>query len=602
LVFIQFNRHEDRQLSPLPETHVDTGAGLERIAAYLQGTSSAYEIDIFQPIIEKIALLLSRPYQDDLTGMPHRVLADHCRTLAFAIADNVMPSNEGRGYVLRRILRRGLRYARLCDVREPIIHKLVAPLIQTMGHVYPQLVERQAFIESVILAEEESFLRTLETGLQHFSEVVAAHRSRNLNQISGPDLFKLYDTFGFPLDLTQLMAEELGMAVDVDGFERALAAQREQSRKARQVHVATYGGVPKGGEARVVEHEPEVTNMARHHTGTHLLHEALRQVLGTHVQQAGSLVDVDRLRFDFTHPKPLTEKQLEEVQQIVKQKIVENIAVQAFEKPIVEAKALGALALFGEKYDDVVRVIQIGDFSMELCGGHHVPETAVIESLEIIHESGIAAGVRRIEAIAGNVNIEARQQVKRQELQDLLSSREARLHILNQEIFNLDSSIKIAVHTPRSLFSLKDLESETEQVSHMIRDAEKQVLQIQQRKISQDSAALLASAKVIGDTNWRILAHFFSGADVPTLRAYSDVLMNGQGKLILVLAGEKSENASVLVKLSDEQEVPEGYEVSEIIRRITEVAGGRGGGKGTLAQAGGLDAKQLRILIDEWAR
>lgn len=301
LVFIQYERQKDGRLEPLPNTHVDTGMGLERLCAYLQGTTSAYMTDLFQPIIKQIETLSGKVYTDTLDGMSHRVMADHIRTLVMGIADNVMPSNDGRGYVLRRLLRRALRYAQLIGFKEPVLYKLVDVVVDSFADYYPHVQERRDFITQVVKSEEQSFLRTLESGLVLFEELAADMAEQGRTQIGGAEAFKLYDTYGFPLDLTQVLATEKGLSVDMAGFDTHLNAQREKSRKASKVHDASFTDVPKGGEARLVKTPEERINMARHHTGTHLIHEALRRVLGDHVFQAGSLVDIDHLRFDFTH-------------------------------------------------------------------------------------------------------------------------------------------------------------------------------------------------------------------------------------------------------------------------------------------------------------
>jgi alanyl-tRNA synthetase len=484
LVFMQYDLQPDGSRQPLPKPSVDTGAGLERIAAVLQDVPSNYDTDLFAPLIERAAAVVGRPYDRGPGGAPFRVLADHARAVAFLLADGVYPSSDGRGYVLRRILRRAVRHAWLLGRREPTLVELTDRVVDQMHGVYPELAARRAHIAKVTRAEEERFLETIEGGLQRLDELQGAAG------ISGEEAFKLYDTYGFPLDLTQLIAGERGQSVDAAGFERALAAQRERSRRARPsgpvvrraagagewVNVkpearqrwigyertraetellafrqsgdalelileenpfyAESGGqvsdtgVVRGagweltvedvekvdGRSAVVGHfaEPfEATpaealvnesrrhNVARNHTATHLVHAALRKILGTHVRQAGSVVAPDRLRFDFTHHGPLDESTLSRVEEEVNEHIWQNLPVATREMPYTEALAAGAMAFFTEKYGDVVRVVDVPGVSLELCGGTHVDKTGEIALFRFTHETGSQAGVRRIEAITG---------------------------------------------------------------------------------------------------------------------------------------------------------------------------------------------------------
>ena len=424
LVFIQYNRLQSGQLEQLPEMHVDTGAGLERIVAYLQNTPSNYQTDLFNPIIKKIETISGAAYYENDAGMPHRVLADHVRTLCFGIADNVMPSNEGRGYVLRRLLRRALRYAKKIGVETPILYQLVPDIIDVLGNHFSHLTERQSFIQSVIKAEEESFLETLSAGLQLVEKLVVSLKASQQAQVSGEDAFKLYDTYGFPVDLTQILAKENQLDVDLDSFHRLLEEQRQRSRASSQfeamsvekdavtvtkesfakcnLHLAEDLNVAKGGEARVISDPDEKVKMAFHHTGTHLLHEVLRQTLGTHVQQAGSLVDTHRLRFDFTHFESINNNVLNYIENEVNKHITLNHTVAISHGTLAEAKEKGAMALFGEKYDETnVRVVDIGGISIECCAGTHVKETGRLEHLKLISETAVATGTRRIEALVG---------------------------------------------------------------------------------------------------------------------------------------------------------------------------------------------------------
>ncbi len=494
LVFMQFDRDAKGELHPLPAPCVDTGAGLERIAAVLQGVDSNYHTDLFRPLLDRVAEVVGRPYDSSLEeGVSYRVLADHARAVAFLLADGVFPSNEGRGYVLRRILRRAVRHAWLLGLRESALAQVVDAVVDTMGDAYPELRDRRRHLVQTTGGEEERFLATIEGGMSRFEELAPARGPGG--SIPGVEAFRLYDTFGFPLDLTQLMAEERGYAVDVTGFEEALGAQRARSRadraasgigveddgsgegwnevsaeaqafvgyhttrvvteviafrpdgdslglvlrenpfyaesggqvsdggevlgsgwtlhvsEVRKVHgrTALFGAVegtfprapvaPLAAEAVVpasVRHDTE-----RNHTATHLLHAALREVLGDHVVQRGSLVAPDRLRFDFAHGAPLTAEERERVEALVNEGVWADHAVNIGHRAYPDAVRAGAMALFGEKYGDEVRVVHVPGVSMELCGGTHVRHTGEIGLFRLLSESGVAAGIRRVEALTG---------------------------------------------------------------------------------------------------------------------------------------------------------------------------------------------------------
>ena len=485
LVFMQYDLQPDGSRKNLPKPSVDTGAGLERIASVMQNVPSNFDTDLFQPIIAHAVEIVGRPYDRGALGAPYRVLADHARAVAFLLADGVYPSNEGRGYVLRRILRRAVRHAWLLGRREPTLAPLTRAVSGVMGEVYPELVSKEQHIERVTRAEEERFLETIEGGLGRLEEL------KESGTISGEDAFKLYDTYGFPIDLTQMIASERGQAVDAEGFEQALGQQRQRSRAARKAAAGVGEGRRRGGEwvqvkskgkqkwigyeetraetepiafrqtgdqlELILEENPfyaesggqvsdtgivkgdgwELTvedvekvdgrsavvgtfgetfeptpalaqvnesrrrNIERNHTATHLVHAALRKILGTHVHQAGSVVAPERLRFDFSHHGPIKGDQLAAVEAEVNAHVWENLPIETREMAYKDAIAAGAMALFGEKYGDVVRVVDVSGVSLELCGGTHVGSTGQIALFRFTHETGAAAGVRRIEALTG---------------------------------------------------------------------------------------------------------------------------------------------------------------------------------------------------------
>ena len=481
LVFIQFNRKKDGSMEDLPKKHVDTGAGLERICSVMQNKDSNYKTDLFSKTIKDLERFSNSRYEDN--EISYNVICDHIRMLSFAIADGVIPSNDGRGYVVRRVLRRGSKFAMNLEIKEPILFKLVDSVVSTMSSHYPELKEKQKYIEQTILSEEQSFLRTLENGVVQFEKIV---KSTDENQIEGKDAFKLYDTYGFPLDLTQLMAEERNMTVDVKGFDNEMEKQKKLAKSGQKFEMdnidliwkletdqshSTFVGydstsitskiinystnndkliivlektpfyAESGGQigdtgviendnflAKVIDtqkngdfilhfckvekgnikndlnvkciiDEDRRKNIRINHTATHLLHQSVKDVLGEHVNQAGSLVHPEYLRFDITHPNKISVKELNEIETIIEKKIDEDIAIKTSVKSLNEAKKEGATALFGEKYGDKVRVVTIGEFSKELCGGTHVSTTGKINKFKIKHDKAISSGIRRIHAI-----------------------------------------------------------------------------------------------------------------------------------------------------------------------------------------------------------
>ena len=653
LVFIQYNRDDTGALRPLPEKHVDTGMGFERICSLLQGAESNYETDVFQPLIGRIAELTGKEYSGE-RRVPMQVIADHVRTLSFAMADGVMPSNEGRGYVLRRILRRAARYARQLDQHDPFIHQLVGTLGATMGHVFPEVATKKDHIDLVIRSEEESFGKTLDRGLDIFARFAAK------GQITGDDAFQLYDTYGFPLDLTELMAREQGIPlVERKEFDHALEAQRQRARRATRAQFSATEGIgdaleeahslfvgydeleieaqvvraegdedsrvwlvldrtpfyaeaggqvgdrgriegegfvvevedvqkARGGivhKGRLVEGETEALagtvvarvdrqarrDAERNHTATHLLHESLRQTLGDHVGQMGSLVAPDRLRFDFSHFASVDPEQLREIEERVNEQIRADLAVSTFQEELEKAKAMGAQALFGEKYDDQVRVVRIGDFSLELCGGTHVRSTGEIGAFDLLSESGIAAGVRRSEALTG-AGAERAVRLRRQVLADLGT----RLNAAPEELAD-----KIEALLGRN------------------RQLERSLDELRRRVAALEMSDLSNGAREVEGVT--VVARRTEAEDVPSLRAMADGLRESLGSGVGVLGADIGGKVSFIAVVTDDLIKGRGLKAGDIVRGVAQLAGGSGGGKAHLAQAGGRDPSKLDEALEQVA-
>jgi alanyl-tRNA synthetase len=673
LVFIQFNRKSAAQLDRLRANYVDTGAGLERIAAVLQNKSSNYDTDLFSGIISAIADETGHKYTSQLeskTDSAFRVIADHVRSVAFAIADGVTPSNEGRGYVIRRILRRAARFGRVLGMHEPFIYRLVGILADTMGEAFSEIKERADFVATVIEAEEEGFGRTLDRGLEIFAS--AAGRAKD-KIISGEDAFQLYDTYGFPLDLTGLMAREQGMKVDTEQFDELMEDQRARARAAQKSSSPTIdltgvqlpatddsakyeaescisnvvgwidsegfetegilteqsgnvglvvqksclyaeaggqigdGGTiisDDGGGEFVVETTEKIGNCIVHHgkmasgtisannkvtvtvdknradskknhTATHLLQWALRQVLGESVTQQGSLVCPDYLRFDFTYPKALTTGQLKHVEHLVRERIAENIPVTCAVMAIEEARKLGAMALFGEKYGDQVRVVAIGSenestvkdaFSREFCGGTHVANTGEIGSFKVTKEESISAGVRRITALAGRG------------LNDYLTKR--------SEI--VDDLVEMLKVPPEQLPGrIRKLIDDNKELAKQLKSAAK--------KGGTDTIIeannLLAEAEKIGDTS--IIVGQVSPAPIDQVRSAIDSLKKKAKSAAIVLGFAESDDKVTLLAAMTDDLVKNGLKAGQIVKTIAPIIDGRGGGRPHLAQAGGKNSVKL---------
>jgi alanyl-tRNA synthetase len=651
LVFMQFNRDARGQMTPLPKPSVDTGMGIERLAAVLQGVHSNYEIDLFRSLIEASA---------DVTGASNledkslRVIADHIRSCAFLVVDGVVPSNEGRGYVLRRIIRRAIRHGHKLGMKDPFFHRLVLPLDKEMGAAYPELSERRELVERVLAQEEDRFAETLDQGIrlldQAIEDLSGAH-------IPGEVAFKLYDTYGFPVDLTADVARERGLSVDREGFDKHMAAQRQRARDAstfgaaatghmdvsgksaftgyeslnveaevlallcdgkpverlqpedqgivvldctpfysesggqvgdrgtlegdsvkfevrdtqRQGDVAAHVGVLTDGELHVGDNlqarvDAETRRaIARNHSATHLLHAALRAQLGDHVQQKGSLVASERLRFDFSHFEPVSSDQLRAIERQVNGWILGNDASVTRVVPLDEAMQSGAVALFGEKYEDPVRVLSIGDFSTELCGGTHVERAGDIGLFKLTSETGIAAGVRRVEAVTGERAL------------DWLASAERRL----DDVADLLKSDREAV-----------VEKVAQVVSHS-RELERDLDRLKSRLAASHGEDLAAQA--VDVDGLKILAARLDGVDAKGLRATVDQLKNKLGSAAVVLATVDGDKVSLVAGVT--ADYTDRIEAGPLANFVAQQVGGRGGGRPDMAQAGGNDPSRLEQAI-----
>ena len=646
LVFIQNNRIEDGSLTDLPAKHVDTGAGFERIVSVLQNRTSNYATDLFMPIIQKVENLTGKSYQDN--PVPFQVIADHIRMLSFSIADGCMPGNEGRGYVLRRILRRAARFGRMLDQHQPFIYNLIDIVGEIMGDFFPEVVEKRAHIEKVVKAEESSFNDTLDRGLIHFDKVL---KNVSGNMISGVEAFRLYDTYGFPLDLTQLMAREKGLDVDEKGYIAEMDQQKKRAKASgkfvaevdelkwkhvskgkdsdfkgyetlstdsqirRYTHqndhilvvldktpfyaesggqIGDTGTIKGNGVELVVE---DVTNnggtsihyckgtidekakgkvqclvdsdhrqnIRKNHTATHLMHQALKLILGDHVHQAGSLVHPDYLRFDLTHFEKLTSDQISEIETMVNREILLNNALDISVKNFDEAKKQGAVAMFGEKYGDEVRVVTVADFSMELCGGTHVERTGDIGLFKITEESSLASGVRRIVAVTGPKAVE---------------------HIQKQAatLGNIQSQLN------------SGMEQVSERIDQLLAQKKKIEKELKRQKKSGtafNAKSLVEKAKLVGGQS--IVIQMTDAGSMDELKGYGDslltVLKSGVGVL-----GAEAEKPSVVVVVSQDL-VKRGLKAGDLAELIGNEMGGGGGGKPHLATAGGQDAKGLKSAM-----
>lgn len=670
LVFIQYNRDQSGTLEPLPATHVDTGMGFERITSILQGVDSNYNTDLFIPLLDTISDMTGIDYAEDINGLPHRVIADHIRCLTFTIGDGVMPSNDGRGYVIRRILRRAVLYGKKLGMNEPFIYRLVDKVSDLMGNVFPDVLPRKEFITRTIQAEENRFHQTLARGLEILEQSIDTLKDDGKTELDGERAFELYDTFGFPLDLTQLLTQERGFSVDEVGFEDNMAKQRERGRAAWQAtgsganddeislyaevlkeagstefvgymdstidseivaliagaesvarakqddevsvllkHTPFYGesggqvgdiGLLESSEAKLkvldtikpspdlIVHkcsvlEGEITPFTKvkaqididrrnaiaiSHTATHLLHSGLRNILGTHVAQAGSLVQSGRLRFDFNHYEAVSSEQLREIETYINEKVRSNDAIEINEMSLDKAKERGALAFFGDKYGDIVRVVQAGEYSVELCGGTHVHATGELGYVKLVSESSIAAGVRRVEALTGSVALTT-----------------------NQEDEAFLSEVSNLLKTPKA-----GLSDRIQQLLQEQRELEQQVQQLKSQNALSNIDTMVDGVTIVDD-NIKVVATRLEKTDRDSLRQMVDELKTRLKSGVVALVSVSGDDAAFIVGVTSDLVKDRGLNAGKLIQEITQIADGRGGGRPELAQGGAKNLDKVDEAI-----
>lgn len=655
LVFIQYNRDQDGKLHELPAKHVDTGMGFERLCAVIQKKNSNYDTDVFAPVIEAVSKLAKIPYEKEEDMVAMRVIADHIRTLTFAIADGAVPGNEGRGYVLRRILRRAARYGRKLNLKKPFLYKIVNTLVENMGYQFPEITGNQGNVEKIIKAEEESFNATLDRGIELFEGIVKGMKEKGITVIPGEDVFKLYDTFGFPVDLTNVMAREAGFSIDEDRFNVLMEEQKARARKSTKDKIAhahvvvdSFAGFEllsedqtrflgydnMTGEGKVVgiKYEGEQTlvvldqtpfyaesggqcsdtgtltagtevldvvdltkingvvvhivdnpkkvkiglnstitasvdvvrrwDIMRNHSATHFLHAALREVLGNHVQQSGSYVGPDRLRFDFTHFQKVGEEELKRIETIVNEKIRESLPRNHHkDTPFEEAKKMGALMFFGDKYGDKVNVVQFGNYTMEFCGGTHVENGAQIGMMKILSESSIASGVRRIEAVTGS----------------------------GVEKFIESQDAKIKFH-----------EARINEILEEKRKLEKELAEIKLKEKLGGIDSVVNSAKTINGIS--VYMGKVEVSNMDELKSMGDELRNkmksGAGLLISTI----EDKVAIVVVVTDDLIKDKKLSAGKIVGDVAKIVGGGGGGRPHLATAGGKDVSKIDEALAEFEK
>ncbi|WP_422444004.1 alanine--tRNA ligase [Thermoanaerobacterium sp. DL9XJH110] len=663
LVFMQYNRDEKGNLSPLPRPSIDTGMGLERIATVMQNVYSNYDTDLLRPIIAFVENMTGKKYYGDERGFPFRVIADHSRAVTFLISDGVVPGNEGRSYVLRRILRRAARFGKELDLNEPFLYKVVPQVVSLMQDAYPELKKNAGYIQTVVRFEEERFHETLNDGLKMLYEGIGQLEKERTKVVPGEMAFMLYDTYGFPLDLTKDIAEEKGFQVDIKAFEELMARQREKAKAARkenykidglfeimaplpQTEFVGYESLESEGLVRLIisdqkpvescddksgevilvldrtpfygesggqvgdtgtiENEEfkfrvintqktpdgkiyhigkiesgSVTikkavfsrvdgerrkNIARNHSATHLLHRALKDVLGEHVNQAGSLVDENRLRFDFSHYSALTPEEIHEIERRVNEAVLGNLPVRIQETTVQEAQKHGAIALFGEKYGEKVRLVSMGDYSKELCGGTHVKSTAEIGMFKIISESSIGAGLRRIEAVTGR-NL---------------------INYLDQTLNFINSAAALLKVGPQ------EVTKKIEELMEKLKNQEREIETLKQHLINLQVDEIIKKKFRINEID--VISTRVKAKDIDDLRRMSDMLRQKMKSGLIVLGSAVGEKVNFVATVSDDL-IQKGYHAGKIVREVARIAGGSGGGRSDFAQAGGKNPAKLEEAL-----
>jgi alanyl-tRNA synthetase len=721
LVFIQYNRDQSGALTPLPAKHVDTGMGFERICAVLQNKKSNYDTDVFTPLLSRISEVSGKPYTsalDSNTDVAMRVIADHIRALTFAIGDGAMPSNEGRGYVLRRILRRAARFGRNLGMREPFIYKLTPTLVETMGKEFPEIVEKQSTIEKIIKGEEEGFNATLDRGLEIFEEVVTHAARKNSTVIDGEDVFKLYDTFGFPADLTALLARERGFDIDETGFARQMEQQRARSRTAQEIsadiapdaragkrgieqfvesltsarsefvgydHLVAESKILKGdrhllvlsetpfyaesggqvGDSGIIEiagkeykvHDTQKSGnvnvhilaapaammlgetararvdaerryaIMRNHTATHLVHAALRKILGTHVHQSGSLVAPDHLRFDFAHFSKVSDEELADIEALVNEKISEDIRLIHHRNiPFEEAKKMGALMFFGDKYGERVNVVEFSEFSREFCGGTHVKSTNEIGYFRFRSEGSVASGVRRIEAVTADFALELlnlqergygeRLEYARRQLDELTRLRDEVTKLggasasmsftdLEREVDSMqraDSAKPGASAELRRLFDdqslrVRRLEDLLLRLVERRKSLEKEIAQYRLKSLSTSIEALVQNA--VSLNGLKVVSATVMAGSMDELKSLGDTLRATLGSGVGILASVADEKVSLVCVVTDDLVAAKRLDAGKLVGAVAKLVGGGGGGRAHMATAGGKDVEKLEDALKQ---
>ncbi|MGG3853017.1 alanine--tRNA ligase [Caldifermentibacillus hisashii] len=671
LVFSQFNHNPDGSYTPLPKKNIDTGMGLERMTSVIQNTKTNFETDLFIPIIKKTEEISGVKYgENEEFDVAFKVIADHIRTVTFAVGDGALPSNEGRGYVLRRLLRRAVRYAKQIQIERPFMFELVPVVGKIMEDYYPEVKNKAEFIGKVIKNEEERFHETLNEGIAILTDIIEKAKSTGKKTIAGVDVFRLYDTYGFPVELTEEYAQDAGLAIDHHGFEKEMELQRERARKARQEtgsmqvqggdlgeftvsstfvgydtletnakiigifkdgklissanqgeeiqlildqtpfyaesggQIADRGTITAEGlviEVLDVQKAPNRQNLHRavvkqglaetgqtvfakidsknrlqitkNHSATHLLHRALKDVLGEHVNQAGSLVEPDRLRFDFSHFGQVTEEELSKIEKIVNEKIWESLPVEIMEKPLAEAKAMGAMALFGEKYGEIVRVVKMGEYSIELCGGCHVPNTSAIGLFKLVTETGIGAGTRRIEAVTGE---KAYQYMSDQ------------IQILNDAAHKLKANVK---DVPEKIAALQK----------ELREAHKEIESLTAKLGNIEAKSLINKVKEVN--GFQLLVSRVEINESNQLRTMLDELKQKIKSGVIVLGAVLDGKVQLIAGVT--KDLTGTYHAGKLIKEVAGICGGGGGGRPDMAQAGGKDPNRLSEAlqyVEEWIK